>query len=163
MRSLFAHSVKIVAYIHFVIFSILKKGGEEMGHFQTCCWMARGGVIFVIIFNTRMCTHVRKPAPANQCNTQPFNLSLYFSTLLRRFFSVPHAGDPGVKTFVSAVSFGTLVVFTFECGVKLLAEGYKPERYFTDPEVSILFLQNLPRFEHFAIFIISIIRSSFRP
>jgi hypothetical protein len=39
-----------------------------------------------------------------------------------------------VNQIVSSVSGFTTAVFTVECGLKLVAEGYQPLRYFTDPE-----------------------------
>ena len=42
-------------------------------------------------------------------------------------------GNPGVTAFVDVVSVVTSAVFTIECVLKIVAEGKKPGRYFTDP------------------------------
>jgi hypothetical protein len=44
------------------------------------------------------------------------------------------ANDPGVTLFVETVATGTAWVFTCECVLKLVAESYRFERYFTDEE-----------------------------
>jgi len=47
--------------------------------------------------------------------------------------------NPGMATALETISAFTNVVFTFEVLVKLVAESWHPERYFTDPNVSITF------------------------
>ena len=42
--------------------------------------------------------------------------------------------SPGVAAFVTFAGEFTTWVFTCECALKIVAEGYKPGRYFTDPE-----------------------------
>jgi len=42
--------------------------------------------------------------------------------------------DPAITQFVDMVSNVTAIVFTVECGLKLVAESYRFERYFTDEE-----------------------------
>jgi len=42
--------------------------------------------------------------------------------------------NPGVTGFVDVTGLFTMVVFTLECVCKLVAEGYRPDRYFTDAE-----------------------------
>eukprot|EP00615_Pteridomonas_danica_P011765 CAMPEP_0114346930 /NCGR_PEP_ID=MMETSP0101-20121206/13474_1 /TAXON_ID=38822 ORGANISM="Pteridomonas danica, Strain PT" /NCGR_SAMPLE_ID=MMETSP0101 /ASSEMBLY_ACC=CAM_ASM_000211 /LENGTH=1430 /DNA_ID=CAMNT_0001483895 /DNA_START=53 /DNA_END=4345 /DNA_ORIENTATION=+ len=43
-------------------------------------------------------------------------------------------GDPSTALLVTTVSIITTTVFTFECIFKIVAEGYEPMIYFTDPE-----------------------------
>lgn len=42
--------------------------------------------------------------------------------------------DPTITQFVDTVSNVTAIIFTVECGLKLIAESYRFERYFTDEE-----------------------------
>ena len=43
-------------------------------------------------------------------------------------------GDPAIEAFIGVAATLTMVVFTLECLLKLAAEGYHPERYFTDED-----------------------------
>jgi len=47
--------------------------------------------------------------------------------------------NPAMATALEAVSAFTNAVFTIEVIVKLIAESWHPERYFTDPNVSACF------------------------
>ena len=42
--------------------------------------------------------------------------------------------DPAVALFVSLTGIITIIIFTLECAVKIIAEGPEPLRYFTHPE-----------------------------
>jgi len=42
--------------------------------------------------------------------------------------------DPNVTTYVNIVSIFTQCVFTLECALKIMAEGFEPLHYFSDPD-----------------------------